>query len=78
MKTPSATTTIDDLDTYSWGSTSKMVSDVQSWIEDPSTNFGWAIIESGNSNHSSKRFDSRENPSATYRPTLIIEYTSAD
>ncbi|PKB64767.1 MAG: hypothetical protein BZY82_10295 [SAR202 cluster bacterium Io17-Chloro-G3] len=78
VKIPSATATIDDLDTYRWLSTSKMVSDVQSWIEDPDTNFGWAIIESGNSNHSTKRFDSRENPSATYRPTLIIGYTSSD
>ena len=52
-----------------------MISDVQSMLDAPSSNFGWVLIgvESGNTQ---KRFDSSEfiaNPAQ--RPKLVITYT---
>ena len=52
-----------------------MVADVQGWLDDASTNFGWIIIGNESTNKTTKRFDSRENPSEGNRPTLAIEYT---
>jgi hypothetical protein len=46
---------------------------VQSWLDEASTNFGWAVVGE-ETNQTSKRFDSRENPDATTRPVLTITY----
>src|SRR5262249_23935977 len=39
----SATTSIGSIGAYSW-SGAGMVSDVQGWLDQPSTNFGWGLI----------------------------------
>ena len=28
---------------YNWGSTQQMVADVQMWLDDPSSDFGWLV-----------------------------------
>jgi hypothetical protein len=60
------------LNVYTWGSTTQMVADVQGWLNQPGTNFGWVIRgdETGLSN--AMRFDSREGAN---RPTLSITFT---
>lgn len=61
---------------YSWGSSDLMVSDVQQWLDDPSSNFGWMLRGPESPFFmSSKRFNSRENPDAATRPRLRIEFT---
>ena len=58
-----------------WGSTPRMVADVQAWLDDPPGNYGWLLL--GNeekARQSAKRFASRENPDELSRPALLIEY----
>jgi hypothetical protein len=73
---PSATITVDQAGSYSWSDVG-MVSDVQGWLDQPSTNFGWSLIAT-NFEHlpqSAKRFDTRENADPTAQPVLAVTYT---
>ncbi len=58
---------------YTWNSTPGMVADVQSWLDDPSTNFGW-LLQADESTNSSKEFASREAADAAQQPMLAIQY----
>ena len=61
---------------FFWGSTPRMVADVQAWVGNPASNHGWVLIgvESGSQN--AKRFESRESIPAV-RPTLRVVYEPA-
>ncbi len=69
----SASRSIGSAGPYTWSSAG-MVNDVQAWLDDPSTNFGWMIRGGESGSKTAKRFDSREHPTAANRPTLTIEY----
>jgi hypothetical protein len=58
---PSATLWVDGPGAYTWTTTSEMVDDVQSWLDDPSSNFGWILIGDEDLAATAKRWDSREN-----------------
>ncbi|MBI4220313.1 MAG: DNRLRE domain-containing protein [Chloroflexi bacterium] len=73
---PSAVNAVAGLGQYVWGPTPEMIADVQSWVDDPSKNFGWILIGNEDSVQTSKRFSSRENPNQAGRPTLVIEFTA--
>jgi hypothetical protein len=60
---------------YSWSSTPAMVATVQSWLDAPGTDFGWALIGGESTPGSAKRFDSREIASPEFRPLLQVTYT---
>jgi hypothetical protein len=62
------------VDINSFGSTVAMVSDVQGWLDDPGSNFGWILIgeESG---WNARRLSSRERAVDFTRPRLEIEYS---
>ena len=51
------------------------MSDVQGWLDDPETNFGWVLLGNEESATTTKRFDSREHEDPTVRPVLRIEFT---
>jgi hypothetical protein len=81
------TTIAGGADAYTWGSTTGMVADVQSWLNTPSTNFGWLLkneIENfnttgGNANlrafYSSHAVDtSGDSPAVDLTPELTITY----
>jgi hypothetical protein len=70
--TPSASIFVGALGSYTWGSTSGMVADVQSWIDNPASNFGWVIIGNETVNGSAKQFASRE--SAANPPQLSVTF----
>jgi len=74
--TQSATTDVNDEGFYTWGSTPQMIADVQSWLDNPASDFGWILV--GNEAHSrtSKRFDSRDNATPALRPMLTINFTA--
>lgn len=60
---------------YTWGSTSWMVTNVQDWLDTPSSNYGWAVLgDEGNAGYI-KQFSSRENENNTRRPELTVFYT---
>ena len=79
MDAPSATVTVQSpprLQTLAvtWGSTAEMVSDVQDWLDDPASNYGWIVLGKEGTRQTAKRVASRENASTEDRPRLLIEY----
>jgi hypothetical protein len=72
----SASALVNEIRSYTWGSTAEMVADVQAWVDDPATNFGWILIGNESANATSKRFDSSENPTTANRPSLVVTYAS--
>lgn len=73
LETPRATISIGDQGRYTWASTTGMVADVQSWLDQPASNFGWIVIADESDTKNSKRFDSREIVGDT-RPSLVVNY----
>jgi hypothetical protein len=59
---------------YTWESNPALVADVQGWADDPDRNFGWILVGSESQNRTAKRFDSKENPTESFRPVLSLEY----
>jgi hypothetical protein len=69
----SSTTLVGGVGGYEW---TGLAADVQAWLNAPSTQFGWMIKEDNeNIEGSAKRFDSKESPTASFRPVLTIDYT---
>ena len=73
--TSSATASVDGSGSYSWGSSDAIVADVQAWLDDASSNFGWILIGNEAASPTTKRFDSREHATAENRPMLTIDFT---
>ena len=69
----SATLSVGADGLYTWQSP-QMVADVQGWVNNPASNFGWIMLGNEEANRTTKRFDSRENSSATNRPKLTVTY----
>jgi hypothetical protein len=60
------------LATYSFGPAAAMAADVQSWLDNPATNFGWQLrADELQAAPSARRFGSRE---STTPPTLTINF----
>ena len=72
----SATVEVAAVGSYSVSSTPGLVADVQGWLDNPASNFGWALVIDSAASGSAKRFNSRENGTASSRPTLTISYES--
>jgi hypothetical protein len=73
--TASALRLVNDVGFYAWRST-EMRDDVQAWLDDPATNFGWILIGNEGGPQTSKRFDSLQNLVAAVRPKLTVHYTA--
>jgi len=69
----SASTEVQGLRAYEWGSTDQMVADVRMWLDNPSSNQGWLLMCNDNAT-SVKRFDTRENSSEANRPKLTLTF----
>jgi hypothetical protein len=69
--TVSASQSVGTVGVYTWSS-SQMVADVQSWLDNPATNFGWLVLGDESDILTAKRFDTRESASP---PVLTIQYT---
>jgi hypothetical protein len=69
----SAALSVGGLGSYTWSST-EMIADVQSFLDDPASNFGWIVIGLEMTSNSAKRFDSRDHPDPARRPSLLVEY----
>lgn len=75
VPTPSATLNVSGIAWYVWGSTGGLVTDVQSWVNQPSQNFGWMLRGDESVERTSKRFDSRQSSNASTKPQLIVTFT---
>jgi hypothetical protein len=69
--TVSASQLVGPVGQYMWSS-AQMVADVQSWLDNPASNFGWLVLGDESTSPTAKRFDTRESASP---PMLTIEYT---
>ena len=49
-----------------------MVADVQAWVSNSASNFGWVILADEITTHSAQRLDSREH--TTHPPQLTVTY----
>jgi spore coat protein A len=74
ISTPSATTSVGGVGFYTW-SGSGVVANVQAWVNDPSSNFGWLLKTNELSNPTAKRFDTRQNLLSNLQPSLSVTYT---
>jgi len=70
----SASQLVGAIGAYTWSS-SQLAGDVQTWLDNPASNFGWAVLCDEVNIGSAKRFDSRENATPANRPLLIIDYS---
>lgn len=59
--TVSGTASADFSGPVVWNSTPQMVSDVQGWVSNPSTNFGWILIGNEGTEQTAEEFASRDN-----------------
>lgn len=75
LSSASASRSIASYGSYTFASTVGLVSDVQNWLNDPSSDFGWLLrSESELTGTTIRRFGSRD--SGTSAPTLTITYTA--
>ncbi len=73
--TVSATQTVGGNGAYTW-SAAQLATDVQDMLDNPGGNFGWLLKHSNEvPNPTAKRYGSRENPVASSRPKLTIDFT---
>ncbi len=75
--TISASTVVGSEFGYYYWSSAQMVADVQNWLDNPSSNFGWILMGGEQTSQSAKRFDTHEHENIDYRPTLFITYVPA-
>ena len=76
VETPTADFDVDALGEYTVTS-AEMIDDVQQWLDDPATNFGWILLGDEESESTTKRFDSRSHESEENRPRLTITYSTS-
>src|SRR5204862_27855 len=57
-----------------WGSTPELVADVQAWVNDAGTNFGWLVQGDEAGIQTARRFDSRETTTPGAAPVLTVTY----
>lgn len=71
--TASAVVGVGGIGPWTWASTPALVADVQGWLDNPGSNYGWLILAS-QTGTTAKRFDSRENPAPALRPRLAVGF----
>lgn len=54
-----------------------LAADVQSWLDEPDSNFGWILIGDESSLSTARRFDSGDHATASNRPQLTVYYSTA-
>lgn len=77
VSVPSGSTDVAGaITTSTFQTTPQMVADVQAWLDDPASNFGWLIRgnENGALSGSLKGFGTQQNPDTQRRPSLKIFY----
>ena len=71
----SASTNVAGAGKYTWSGPT-MAADVQAWLDNPSSNFGWILLGS-DIDVEARRFDSREIADESLRPSLTVSFTGA-
>ncbi len=69
----SASTSVGGVGTYQW---TGMTADVQAWVNNSATNFGWIMTGNEATQPTAKQFDTKENVTAANRPVLTVTFTA--
>lgn len=69
----SATTSVGGGGIYLWTST-PMINDVQNWLGNPASNYGWILIGDESTSPTAKRFASSENSNISQWPVLSVTF----
>ena len=75
---PSAEAVLGGFGAVSFGTTEGLVADIQSWVDDPSSNFGWIIIGDESHGQTAKRFVSAQGEDPGQRPRLVIGFSAGE
>lgn len=70
----SAVQSVNAVGFYNWSSAG-LTADVQSFLDAPGGNFGWLLRGDETQLTTSKRFESRQSLTASFRPVLTIDFT---
>jgi len=73
--TSSATTPVLENGIYTW-SGSGLLADVQSWVSNPATNFGWFILAPEKDTGNAQRFNTRQNTGDVPQLTVTYQFSS--
>ena len=63
-----------DVGLYTWGPTTGMAADVQAWLDNPNSNFGWLLLNTETTAQTAKGFASKDDTSRAKRPRLVVSY----
>jgi hypothetical protein len=74
VATASGGTTVGGNGTYTIPSTPQLVADVQAWVNQPASNFGWIMLGNETDSQSARRVFGRSAFAPAERPLLTIEY----
>jgi hypothetical protein len=74
VATASATSTVGTGPIFASWTSAQMVADVQDWLDNPATAFGWALIGDESTSRSARRFASVQNTGVTFRPELTVTF----
>lgn len=74
LSTISGSATITGIGSYTFVSTAQLVADAQSWLDNPSSNYGWVLLGTESVAKAARRFDTKEHPTAANRPYLTVTY----
>jgi hypothetical protein len=68
---------ITGVGSFTFASSPAMVADLQAWVSNPTSNFGWILIcEQEDLEKSVRKFVSRESATAGNRPSLVVQFTA--
>src|SRR5439155_18253392 len=59
---------------YVWGASPAMVADVQAWLDNPSSNFGWLLLGDESTAGTARVFNTREAQSQGAWPSLVVTF----
>ena len=77
LATPSATAFVEVEGVYHTWSGPGLIADVQAWVSNPASNFGWFIIGNEINPGSAAKFGTSEHGTATSRPRLDVTFTTS-
>lgn len=70
----SASLSIGGQGTYTFGSTTGLVADVQHWLDNPSQSFGWILRGPETGSKNARQFAARNSDTVSFRPQLTVTY----
>lgn len=76
IKSASASQATPFSGSHTWGPTQQLTSDVQSWIDQPETNFGWLVLGDESGSRTTRAFASRQSNLQSAVPKLTVIYSA--